>query len=475
MLVCSILLWQPGMSALKYFEVEPPLSSAPVDNTVDQPVTENPVTPDGFTTVQSSPEINNSTVRRAGPTLIDPNLELQLVYQGLEYPTQMDFLGENDILVLQKNDGKIQRITDCTMQPEPVLDVEVANVIERGLLGIALSEKQSDGKRYAFVYYTPAFENDGDDAQGKTPRGGKLYRYEVINGTFTEGKSLFNVAETRGPWRHGGVITIGPDNNLYFVVGDIASTRTRSQNFMNSTTADATSAIIRLDFDGKPPGPILANDEPLNTFYAYGVRNSFGLDFDPVTGKLWDTENGPSHGDEINIVEPGFNSGWRMIMGFPNTTRFDPDSELVKCLYCTTLTGFFDKLFNEFFFGIKEGVYSDPEFVWQNPVAVTSITFLDSDKLGTKYANDIFVGDYVPGNLYHFELNDDRSALILEGPLADKVADTPSELESAIFGRGFRAITDLEVGDDGFLYILEYEQNGAVYRIVPKGTPEPCA
>ena len=54
---------------------------------------------------------------------------------------------------------------------------------------------------------------------------------------------------------------------------------------------------------------ILGNTYPLNLYYAYGIRNSFGMDFDPVTGKLWDTENGPDYGDEINLVEPGFNSG----------------------------------------------------------------------------------------------------------------------------------------------------------------------
>ena len=50
-------------------------------------------------------------------------------------------------------------------------------------------------------------------------------------------------------------------------------------------------------------------------YYAYGMRNSFGMDFDPVTGKLWDTENGPWWADEINIVEPGFNSGWKKVQG----------------------------------------------------------------------------------------------------------------------------------------------------------------
>ena len=59
----------------------------------------------------------------------------------------------------------------------------------------------------------------------------------------------------------------------------------------------------------------------LNKYYAYGIRNSFGIDFDPVTGNLWDTENGPGFGDEINLVEPGFNSGWSRVQGYMGTVR----------------------------------------------------------------------------------------------------------------------------------------------------------
>jgi aldose sugar dehydrogenase len=58
------------------------------------------------------------------------------------------------------------------------------------------------------------------------------------------------------------------------------------------------------------------SEDPLNRYYAYGIRNSFGFDFDPITGNLWDTENGPGFGDEINFVEPGFNSGSKKVQGF---------------------------------------------------------------------------------------------------------------------------------------------------------------
>ena len=120
----------------------------------------------------------------------------------------------------------------------------------------------------------------------------------------------------------GGIIAIGPDNNLYVSVGDLDGTfrgrkyDTMAQNYVNSSLLDGRSGILRLDQEGMPVGDgILGSTIPLNLYYAYGIRNSFGFDWDPVTDKLWDTENGPHYGDEINLVEPGFNSGWVKVQG----------------------------------------------------------------------------------------------------------------------------------------------------------------
>jgi hypothetical protein len=116
----------------------------------------------------------------------------------------------------------------------------------------------------------------------------------------------------------------------------------------------------------------------------------------------------------------------------------------------------------------RKGKYSDPQFAWVNTVGPTALTFLNSDKLGMQYVNDMFVGDVHNGWIYHFDLHEDRTALILDGLLADKVAHTDSELEehaSVIFGEGFGGITDLEVGPDGYLYVASIGQ-GAIYRIV---------
>ena len=184
----------------------------------------------------------------------------------------------------------------------------------------------------------------------------------------------------------------------------------------------------------------------MNKYFAYGVRNRFGLDFDPVSGKLWDSENGPGKGDEINLVDPGFNSGWKDLMGFaPAGFNFN---NLVS-------------------FGGK-GKYSDPEFVWNQTVAPTAIKFQSSSALGSAYVNDMFVGDFNKGRIYNFNLNSARNGLILNGVLGDKIANTDSETAQVIFGQGFNGITDLKIGPlNGYLYVLSFH-DGAIYQVLPK-------
>jgi glucose/arabinose dehydrogenase len=411
-----------------------------------------------------------------GPIVTDANLASQLIVSGLQQPTNMEFIGPNDILVLSKNDGKVIRVTDGVMLTQPLLDVEVANLVERGMLGIAIA-KNDKGPTYAFLYFTESKE-DGDDAKyNANPLGARLYRYELTNDTLQNGKLLIDIPAIRGGSHIGGEVLIGPDNNVYLVVGDIASHHTRAQNYLNGTFPTGTSVIWRINQDGKPAGAVLGSQEPINKFYAYGIRNSFGMDFDPITGKLWDTENGPDHGDEINLVEPGFNSGWNAITGFSNNSQqFDADEELVKCLYCTaeaTAPWYFWIIdwAEKNILGVREGAYSDPEISFTPPIAPTALKFLNSDKLGEQYENDIFFGDIVYGNLYHFELNENRDGLVLNGSLSDKSSDGLEELESHIFAKGFGGITDIKVGPDGYLYILTYKRpagEGAIYRIIPK-------
>jgi hypothetical protein len=112
------------------------------------------------------------------------------------------------------------------------------------------------------------------------------------------------------------------------------------------------------------------------------------------------------------------------------------------------------------------GKYSDPEFVWNNTVGPTSLKFLASDKLGIDYENDLFVADIKSGNIYHFNLNENRSGFLLNGSLADKIADNNEQLDDILFAENRAGITDLEVGPDGYLYAAVYDKAGEILRIV---------
>jgi aldose sugar dehydrogenase len=380
----------------------------------------------------------------SGQDLVDPSLKVELFFKdGIKGPaTSMAFLGPDDILVLEKNTGKVQRILNGSLQQTPLLQVKVGTEVELGMLGIAISKNQL-GKTIVFLYYTEA------NTSGIVI-GNRLYRYELIDNKLVNPLLLLDLPATSTIVGHennhnGGKVVIGPDNNVYLVVGDVGGRMGNIQNIMRGNSPDGTSGILRVTQEGKSVhnGPF-GNSVPNILYYAYGIRNSFGFDFDPVTGNLWDSENGGIDKDEINYVYPGFNSGWRKAMGMA-LTRFDPNEDL-------------------FYFDGK-GKYSDPEFVWKETVAPTALKFLNSTKLGSEYENTIFVGDVKTGNLYNFKLDSTREQLQLNPPLDDKVADIPQEIQSIVFGKGFGVITDIQVGSDGYLYILGID--GTIYKIVP--------
>jgi aldose sugar dehydrogenase len=405
----------------------------------------------------------------------DGKLRIEHIYSGLEYPAGMAFLGKDDFLVIEKDKGTVHRIVNGETLDRPILDVDVSNQNERGMLGIAIAKHKTGSETYVYLYFTESpNEEDGTDScpkivyceGGNDPMGNRLYKYELISNKLVNPELLLDLPATPGSDHNGGSLAIGQDNNLYLVIGDLSFANSQTSNVVGGIPADGRGGIIRITQDGEVVRPTILGDEhPLDMYYAYGIRNSFGIDFDPVTANLWDTENGPDFGDEINLVEPGFNSGWSQVQGmleykdyFDGSVAPEDPSNFVN-------------------FGGK-GTYSDPEFTWKLPVGVTSIKFLGSDKLGKEYENDLLVADIHNGNIYHFELNAQRTGLILKGALADKVADTDEEYKEILFASGFNGITDIEVGPDGYLYLLTFHERtkadrqhyygqGAIYRIVP--------
>ena len=175
------------------------------------------------------------------PTVNDSRLKVEIVSERIDRPTSMAFLGPDDILVLEKDSGKVRRVLNGSILPQPLLDVPVATVVERGMLGIAVENKTQNGSRhpYVFIYFT--LSKSSKDAvdncsptypayceQKNEPLGNRLYRYELENNRLVNPKLLMDLPAAPGPDHNGGAVLIGPDGNVYTVVGDI-----RPQNDMN--------------------------------------------------------------------------------------------------------------------------------------------------------------------------------------------------------------------------------------------------
>jgi glucose/arabinose dehydrogenase len=389
------------------------------------------------------------------PHVFDSSLKVEQVVEDLQAPTTMAFLGPNDFLVLEKNNGTVIRVLNGKILDEPLLDVNVANSVERGMCGIAISKNGT--KTYVFLYFTEINGKDGDDRKGIEPIGNRLYRYEFVDDKLVNPTLLMDLPAYPGPRHNGGAIEIGPDNNIYVPVGDIDGSfksdfqHTQVQNFAGGkVVADGRNGIVRITQNGEPVGEgILGDSMPLRLYYAYGIRNSFGLDFDPITGFLWDTENGPQDGDEINLVEPGFNSGWNEIYGFSSSQKAFNLNELVT----------FD----------DRGHYEEPKLVWTKSTGLTALIFLDTDRLGHQYRNNVFVGSVHNGHIYRFELNSQRNDIALPQVLANRLIQNPINVgaQNVIFASGLGGVTDLTVGPDGYLYIVSISE-GKIFRILPK-------
>ena len=383
-----------------------------------------------------------------GQTLIDPKLHVRELTSGLSQPTVMAFIGLGDILVLQKGDGLVRRVINGVLQPGEVLDVAVNNASERGLLGIAI-HPNFPFTPFVYLYFTQS--NTSSDTSGSAAvLANRVYRYSWDGTNLVSPTLILDLPATPGPNHDGGTMLFGPDGKLYVVIGDL-NRNGQLQNFSAGPAPDNTGVIFRVNDDGSAPNdnPFFALGGNLAKYYAYGVRNSFGLAFDPITGELWDTENGPNRYDEINLVLPGFNSGWEQIMG-PDSR--DPEG-----------------LGNLVFFPGSH--YNDPTFSWLNPVGPTAIVFMNSARLGAEYRNDVFVGDINNGNLYRFRVNATRNGLDFSSPgLSDLVADSSAEFQEVLLGTGFGGITDLKVGPDGLLYVLSFGL-GKIFVVSGQQTP----
>ena len=252
----------------------------------------------------------------------------------------------------------------------------------------------------------------------------------------------------------GGVLCFGKDGKLYVYVGD-AGLRGQLQNLSSGPTETGlgpvaeddqfggpradnrhfSGAILRLNDDGTTPthnpffsvGTLMGGEIGANIqkIFVYGIRNSFRMVVDPISGSIWFQENGEDAFDELTRAEPGMNGGWIQIMGplnriaeykqiettslhaedFPNLQQFRWGSERIANSPEEAVARLFS---------LPGAHYSDPEFSWKYVLAPAAIGLLNSRALGPQFFGDLFVGLSVPlplgGPLFHFNLTGKSAA-----------------------------------------------------------------
>jgi glucose/arabinose dehydrogenase len=258
------------------------------------------------------------------------------------------------------------------------------------------------------------------------------------------------------------------------------------QSYLNFHTRRLPGGEIRGQIEENPQ--VTQNVQKV---FSYGLRNSFGFDFDPKSGNLWLEQNGDDAFSELGLVEPGMNGGWIQVMGplaridqfkLIETTMFG--SNLQQARWPPTNIADSPEEALARMVMLPGAHYSDPEFSWKFEVAPAGIGFMDGRGIGPQYDGDLFVGAARPflegGFLWHFNLTGNRQKIAVDDPrLEDRVADNlnkPSptdpvanaqalvESESLLFGRNFGVVTDIETGPNGNLFVVSLS-NGAVYEI----------
>ena len=485
-----------------------PQTTGQLSNTASVAASEpDPDTSDNSTTIQTAVNAPAN-----GPSMLDPNLSVKTVVSGLSQPTSMAFIGNNDFFVLEKNTGKVQRVTNGVVQSPAPLDLAVNSGSERGLLGIALHPNfQSNG--FVYLYWTESSTGvDSANLADVALLGNRVDRYiwNGINLIFDRNLIKLHAyqADANQPLRgnhNGGVLRFGPDAKLYILMGDNGRRGLLQNNQLGPVPDDQfggpepddahlTGFILRLNDDGSTPpdNPFFNASTPLTgqaalnikKLFAYGVRNGFGLAFDPLSGNLWDQENGDDAFDEMNRVTAGSNNGWVEMMGpvsrvaqFKQIESTYGTGDLQQLRWPPSLIADTPAAALARLYMLPGAHYNDPEFSWKYAIPASPLGFAAGRGLGPRFAGDMFVGAARPflagGFLFRFKLTPDRLHFAFTDPrLNDLVADNLdkfdiTESESLLIGRDFGITTDIETGPNGDLFVVS-NTNSSVYEISGK-------
>lgn len=462
--------------------------------------------------------------------LLDSTLSVSTVASGLSQPIAMAFIGPDDILITEKASGQVKRVT-AGVASGVVLDLAVNSASERGLLGIAL-HPGFPSTPWVYLYNTESSTGADTNVLAEVPLlGNRVDRFVWNGATLTFDRNIIRLRafqndrnRTTDPTlpvlrgnHDGGVIRFGPDGKVYVIIGDVGRRGWTQNNQMGPVPDDdfggpapdathLTGVILRLNDDGSTPvdnpfytsgaqagrriGGALGDEIGSNVqrLFAYGVRNSFGMVFDPKTGGLWTTENGGRAFDEINYVARGFNGGWIQAMGplhrvdeykaieIAAGVGLNGPNGLQQLRWPATNIADKHNEARQALFDLPGSHYRDPAFSWKFVVPPAGLGFVDGTGLGPAYDGDLIVGSAVaratnPGHLYRFRLNGGRNRFVFDDPrLKDTVADNlagddfMTEGEEILFGTNFGIVTHIETGPDGALYLVS-PSSGTIRRI----------
>lgn len=442
---------------------------------------------------------------QAAPEVVmrDASLQSEVVVEGLDQPTAIAFV-DDLMLVTEKTTGKVRIVRDGVVEGD-ALDLAVNGFDERGLLGITVHPQFPD-EPFVYLHWTWRGDGDGDDqllgddsdvAEEVPELGNRVDRFRWDGETLAYDRNIVEFpsatleSDTSGRVRgnhDAGPLAFGPDGMLYVMIGD-QNLRGQLQNISTGPAPDDANfagVILRLNDDGTIPtdnplyehGATIGGEvgENLQMIHTYGVRNSFGLAFEPTSGSLWQTENGDDSYDEVNVFAPGSNSGWIQIQGpaerFEDYVQLETDSADGLDVPSWPPSNFAPDAAaaQDAMLQLPGMTFAPPVLSFVHPPALTAIGFSD-DRLGTSSAQAMWVGTVLSDALLRFPVSDDGLSLELEGPLADRVVDNTAkgdlaESDEHVVGTGFGVVTDIEQGADGALYIVSLDA-GVIRRLTP--------
>jgi glucose/arabinose dehydrogenase len=310
--------------------------------------------------VSAAARTAGSPLRGATPTVVP-------VLTGLDGPSAFTFGPGRTIWFAERGTGRIRIYDRDTRVFRTFTDVDgVDGTGERGALGLALHPDYPQ-RPFVYLYVT---RTDGGTLVNE------LLRFRAEGGRAVARSVLFRWSVTGASNHNGGRILFGPDGNLWVVTGENADPA-NSQRLAN-----LRGKILRIRPDGSIP-----DDNPFSTrVYAFGIRNSFGMAFDPQTGMLWETENGPSCNDEINRIRRGGNFAWGptqscgSLTAPRDTNRDGPTPRLLPATY------------------------------FRQTIAITGAAFCDGCGLAG-LQGDLLFGDVGTPHLWHANLTADRRSI----------------------------------------------------------------